>query len=305
MRRNRLPQALGRERQAASCFAGDPFFRKMARVIAENCLEVAVSTDPGIIRSHNEDSVFADARLGLAILADGMGGYNAGEVASGMATTRLAADLERVITSITLSEGGQEGDTATIERHLLNEVSAANFAVFHAAASSSRYAGMGTTLVLAWFHNNRMTVAHVGDSRLYRLRGEELAQLTRDHSLLQEQLDSGMITPEEARYSGNRNLVTRALGVDPVVDVEIGGFDVMRGDIVLLCSDGLNDMVEDEDIALALRTLGGNLQLAADHLVQLANDNGGRDNVSVILIKVRDEFATGRNWWQRMRDILK
>ncbi len=296
---------LGHGCQPASCFVLDPFFRKIARVITENCLEIAVSTDPGVVSSHNEDSVFADARLGLAIIADGMGGYNAGEVASGMATTRLAADLDRVISSSALQAACQAGDTATIERHLLNEVSAANFAVFHAAASSSRYAGMGTTLVLAWFHNNRMTVAHVGDSRLYRLRGDEFALLTRDHSLLQEQLDSGMITPEEARYAGNRNLVTRALGVDPAVDVEIGTFDVSRGDIVLLCSDGLNDMVEDEEIALALRTLGGNLQLAADHLVQLANDNGGRDNVSVILIKVREDFATGRNWWQRMRDMLK
>lgn len=305
MRRNAFPQVLGHGRQPAFCFVTDWFFRKIARVIAENCLEIAVSTDPGVIRSHNEDSVFADARLGLAILADGMGGYNAGEVASGMATTRLAADLERVISSTALQAACREGDTATIERHLLNEVSAANFAVFHAAAGSSRYAGMGTTLVLAWFHNNRMTVAHVGDSRLYRLRDEEFALLTRDHSLLQEQLDSGMITPEEARYSGNKNLVTRALGVDPVVDVEIANFDVSPGDIVLLCSDGLNDMVEDEEIALALRTLGGNLQLAADHLVQLANDNGGRDNVSVILIKVRDDFAAGRNWWQRVRDMLK
>lgn len=274
-------------------------------MIDENCLEVAVCSDPGVIRSHNEDSVFADARLGLAILADGMGGYNAGEVASGMATTRLAADLGRVILSSAQQDRRRGCDTAAIERHLVNEISAANFAVFHAAASTSRYAGMGTTLVLAWFYDNRMSVAHVGDSRLYRLRGEEFVLLTRDHSLLQEQLDSGMITPEEARYSSNRNLVTRALGVDPAVDVEIGVFDVRQGDIVLLCSDGLNDMVEDEEIAVALRTLGGNLQLAADHLVQMANDNGGRDNVSVILIKVRDEFATGRNWWRRLRDLLK
>lgn len=274
-------------------------------MIAEHCLEIAISTDPGVIRSHNEDSVFADARLGLAILADGMGGYNAGEVASGMTTTRLAADLERLITSSALQECRQGCDVATIERHLVNEISAANFAVFHAAASSPHYAGMGTTLVLAWFYDNRMSVAHVGDSRLYRLRGEEFSLLTRDHSLLQEQLDSGMITPEEARFSGNRNLVTRALGVDPTVDVETAVFDVQRGDIVLLCSDGLNDMVEDEEIALALRTLGGNLQLTADHLVQMANDNGGRDNVSVILIKVLSDFAAPRGWWQRLQQLLK
>jgi protein phosphatase len=184
-------------------------------------------------------------------------------------------------------------------------VGAANFAIFHAAQSTPQYAGMGTTLVLAWFYGNRMSVAHVGDSRLYRLREDRLQRLTRDHSLLQEQIDSGMITPEQARFAENKNLVTRALGVDPTVDVEIGDFDVQRGDIVLLCSDGLNDMVEDVDIELALSTLGGNLQLAADHLVQMANDNGGRDNVSVILVKIVSDFSAGRGWWQRLRELLK
>lgn len=274
-------------------------------MIAENALQVAISTDPGVIRSHNEDAVFADARLGLAILADGMGGYNAGEVASGMAITRLATDLQRLIVSSSLQEHIQGHDAGTIERHIINEVGAANFAIFHAAESSPQYAGMGTTLVLAWLYDNRMSVAHVGDSRLYRMREGDFELLTRDHSLLQEQLDSGMITPEEARYSENRNLVTRALGVDPTVDVEVRDFDVKQGDILLLCSDGLNDMVEDEEIALALRTLGGNLQLSADHLVQMANDNGGRDNVSVILIKVLSDFAAPRGWWQRLQQLLK
>jgi len=274
-------------------------------VIPENALEVAQSTDPGVIRSHNEDAIFADSRLGLAILADGMGGYNAGEVASGMAITRLAADLKRLIASSSLKDHVLGHDSATIERHIVNEVGATNFAIFHASESSPQYAGMGTTLVMAWLYDNRMSVAHVGDSRLYRLRGDRLELLTRDHSLLQEQLDSGMISPEQARYSDNKNLVTRALGVDPMVDVEVRDFDVMRGDIVLLCSDGLNDMVEDEEIALALRTLGGSLQLAADHLVQMANDNGGRDNVSVILIKVLADFSAPRGWWQRLQQLLK
>ena len=274
-------------------------------MIAENALEIALSTDPGVIRSHNEDAVFVDARLGLAILADGMGGYNAGEVASGMATTRLATDLERLIASSSLQDHSQGHDAATIERHILNEVSAANFAIFHAAQSSPQYAGMGTTLVLAWLYDNRMSVAHVGDSRLYRLRDDTLELLTHDHSLLQEQIDNGMISPEAARYADNRNLVTRALGVGPTVDVEIHDFDVRQGDVILLCSDGLNDMVDDEEIAIALRTLNGNLQLAADHLVQMANDYGGRDNVSVILIKVQADFAAPRGWWQRLQQLLK
>lgn len=274
-------------------------------MISDNALQVAISTDPGVIRAHNEDAVFADARLGLAILADGMGGYNAGEVASGMAINRLAADLRRLISSSSLLDRVEGHDAGTIERHIVNEVGAANFAIFHAAESSPQYAGMGTTLVLAWFYDNWMSVAHIGDSRLYRLRGADFELLTRDHSLLQEQLDNGMITPEEARHSAGKNLVTRALGVDPTVEVEVRDFDVRQGDILMLCSDGLNDMVEDEDIALALRTLGSNLQLAADHLVQMANDNGGRDNVSVILIKVLSDFAAPKGWWQRLQQLLK
>ena len=268
-------------------------------------LEMVVRSDPGLIRSHNEDAVFAEASLGIAILADGMGGYKAGEVASGMATTRLAADLARVISTASSQEGRCAFDAAEVEQHIVNEVEAANFSIFNASQSEPTYAGMGTTLVMAWFYDNRMSVGHVGDSRLYRLRGEKFEQLTRDHSLLQEQLDNGMITPEEARFSGNRNLVTRALGVDPVVEVEIHDFSVVPGDIVLLCSDGLNDMVDDHEIGLSLQTLRGNLQLAADHLVQMANENGGRDNISVILVKVLGDFASKRGWWQRLLARLK
>jgi len=264
-----------------------------------NALEMVMRTDPGMVRSHNEDSIYADAGLGLAILADGMGGYNAGEVASGLATTRLAEDIAGVINSPAVLKRGLK-DAATVDAHIINVVEAANLAIFNAARSCSQYAGMGTTLVLAWFYDNRMSVGHLGDSRLYRLRGDSFEQLTRDHSLLQEQLDNGIITVEQARYAENRNLVTRALGVDPEVDVEVHDFDVRPGDIVMLCSDGLNDMVEDDDIAVTLQTLSANLALAADHLVHMTNANGGRDNVSVILVKVVGDFASPRGWWQRL-----
>jgi protein phosphatase len=264
-----------------------------------DALEMVMRTDPGMIRSHNEDAIYADAGLGVAILADGMGGYNAGEVASGLATTRLAEDMAGVINSPAVLTRGLH-DAAVVEEHVINEVRAANLAIFNAAQSCSQFTGMGTTLVLAWFYDNRMSVAHVGDSRLYRMRGECFEQLTRDHSLLQEQLDNGIITAEQARYAENRNLVTRALGVDPRVEVDVNDYDVRPGDMVLLCSDGLSDMVEDHDIAVTLRTLGNNLALAADHLVHMSNANGGRDNVSVILVKVVGDFASPRGWWQRL-----
>lgn len=271
-------------------------------------LDVVTRTDPGMVRSHNEDAVFGSAEQGLVILADGMGGYNAGEVASGMATTLLSTNFARLL-GPTGDCRPQEMDAASgrriSHRHIEEEVAATNSAIYNAAQSQPQYAGMGTTLVMAWFYDNSVTVAHIGDSRMYRLRGGDFQAITRDHSLLQEQLDSGMITAAEARHSQNRNLVTRALGVDPQVVPELHDFPVQPGDIYLLCSDGLNDMVEDEEIDLTVQTLAANLELAADQLIQMANDNGGRDNVSVILVKVRGDFAAPRSWWQKLLAWLK
>ena len=268
-------------------------------------LEIATCTDPGMVRSHNEDSVAADASIGVAVLADGMGGYNAGEVASGMATTVLTAELQQLLAS---GEGRvMNGDAgrAHAESILRTEIAKANASIYQAAQSQPQYAGMGTTLVVALFYDNRVTVAHIGDSRVYRLRGDELVQITKDHSLLQEQIDSGMITPEQARFSQNKNLVTRALGIDPTVDAEIREYQTRPGDLWLLCSDGLNDMVSDEDIGMTLQALSGNLQLAAQQLVQMANDNGGRDNVSVVLVRVVRDYAMPRGLLARLFGWLK
>jgi protein phosphatase len=266
-----------------------------------DALEIVVRTDPGMVRGHNEDAVFANPNLGLAILADGMGGYNAGEVASGMATTLLSTELDAAFNATSPDEVDGETGAPFAHRCILEKVAATNSAIFNAAESQPQYAGMGTTLVTALFYDNRVTVAHIGDSRLYRLRGAEFGPITRDHSLLQEQLDSGMISAEEARHSQNKNLVTRALGVDPEVETEMHDHDVQPGDLYLLCSDGLNDMVEDEEIQLTLQMLGANLELAATQLIQMANDNGGRDNVSVILVKVLREFPAAKGWWVKFK----
>ncbi|MFY9329431.1 MAG: Stp1/IreP family PP2C-type Ser/Thr phosphatase [Georgfuchsia sp.] len=264
-------------------------------------LEVVTQSDSGMVRSHNEDSVYANQSLGVAILADGMGGYNAGEIASGMTTTLLASELARAFAEKPPYE--KDASASRAATALQAEIAKTNGAVYQAAQSQPQYAGMGTTLVAAVFHDNRVTVAHIGDSRLYRLRGGELSQVTRDHSLLQEQIDSGLITPEQARVSQNRNLVTRALGIDPQVEAEIHEYDVAPGDIYLLCSDGLNDMVSDDEIGMTLQMLAANLELCATQLVQMANDNGGRDNVSVILVKVKQPYPApigGRGWFSRL-----
>lgn len=264
-----------------------------------NALEMVVRTDPGKIRPHNEDAVFADPSSGLVILADGMGGYNAGEVASGMAATTLAQNLVPILNSPPLQSAAPV-DAAFIEQCLFDEISAVNMQILTASESEAQYAGMGTTLVAACFYDNRMCVAHLGDSRLYRLRAGHFEQLTRDHSLLQEQLDGGIITPEEARHAQNKNLLTRALGVEPAVEVEIHDYGMAPGDIVLLCSDGLNDMIDDEDMAQTLHEAGGNLSQAADELVRMANDNGGRDNISVILVRVCGDYSAHQGWWQKL-----
>ena len=258
-------------------------------------LEIATCTDPGMVRSHNEDSIAADPANGLVVLADGMGGYNAGEVASGMATTVIITEMRQILASAKPYDVAQGSSDEIAARMVREQVLKANSSIYQAAQSQPQYAGMGTTLVVCLFYDNRMLTAHLGDSRLYMLRDGSFSQVTRDHSLLQEQIDSGIITPEQAKKAQHKNLVTKALGIDPTVEPEIHEYPTRSGDIFLLCSDGLCDMVEDEDIAMTLQTLGkGNLKLAAQHLVQMANDNGGRDNVSVILVRVLREYPGRR-----------
>ena len=257
-------------------------------------LEIASCTDPGMVRSHNEDSIAADPANGLVVLADGMGGYNAGEVASGMATTVIITEMQQALAGMRPYDIDSRTNQEVAARLVREQVLKANTSIFQAAQSQPQYAGMGTTLVTCLFYDNRVLVAHLGDSRLYLLRDARFRQVTRDHSLLQEQIDSGLLTPDQAKNAQHKNLVTRALGIDPSVEPEIHEYPVRPGDIYLLCSDGLCDMVEDEDIGMTLTALGGNLKMAAQHLVQMANDNGGRDNVSVILVRVLRDYPGPR-----------
>ena len=263
----------------------------------KSALEVATATHPGMVRSHNEDSIAADAEIGLAVLADGMGGYNAGEVASGIAVELIRAEMKKILASKRPEDLNGSGAEGLIAEHAIR----ANTAIYQAAQSQPQYSGMGTTLIVALWHDNQISVGHIGDSRVYRLRGGKLEQVTRDHSLLQEQIDSGMITKEQARHSQNKNLVTRAVGIDPEVEAEVHTYPVQVGDIYVLCSDGLNDMVTDEDIELTLSSLQANLPLAAQQLVQQACDNGGRDNVSVILVRVVKDFTARTGFMDRFK----
>jgi len=257
-------------------------------------LTLVGQTDTGRVREHNEDTIATDPDVGLLVLADGMGGYNAGEVASGIAV--------KTITNL-VREGLMREDLAAIDRGtglsrpsivLRDAITRANKIIYQTARSQAECEGMGTTVVAALFYDNRISIAHVGDSRLYRQRGSQIAQVTMDHSLLQELVDRGFYSPEEAQRAANKNYVTRALGVEPQVEVEVQEHPVDKGDIFILCSDGLSDMVEDEDIRLTISTFGANLDTVAKQLIQLANENGGRDNVSVVLAHANEAFPASR-----------
>lgn len=240
----------------------------------------STQTDPGLTRENNEDASSFDEVSGVAVLADGMGGYNAGEVASSMAVSIIQNEMGRW-----LAEAGTVATVQDIRRALEICVSNANTAVYRAAHDNAHYAGMGTTLVAGVFRGADLVVGHIGDSRCYRLRQGELVQITRDHSLLQEQIDAGLLTPEQAALSMNKNLVTRALGVDDAVLLEVHEHTVEAGDSYLMCSDGLSDMVRDSDIARVLQ-LPLSLEQRAKTLVDTANANGGRDNITVLLVQV-------------------
>ncbi|UXY16181.1 Stp1/IreP family PP2C-type Ser/Thr phosphatase [Chitiniphilus purpureus] len=266
-------------------------------------LQMTGLTDAGLVRDHNEDALGFDPTLGYAVLADGMGGYNAGEVASGIAVQMLAHTVREGLSARAAHLRDLHG---VPHGHSLLEtaVQRANAAIYGTALAQPQCAGMGTTLVVALFFDNRVVLAHVGDSRCYRLRDGVLQQLTRDHSFLQEQLDSGLITPEEARYAGNKNLVTRAVGIDPDVETELNDFAAAPGDLYLLCSDGLNDMIEDDEIAEVLSGAHHDLPGAAAELVGRANAAGGRDNVSVLLVAIRKPYPAQPALWRKMSSLF-
>jgi len=241
--------------------------------------DFAALTDPGRVRANNEDCIAFDAALGLVLLADGMGGYNGGEVASGMAIALLQASFGRW-----LAHAGPHANPKAVRRALQMGTDEANAAILEAGIANVQLQGMGTTLVLAAFGPERAIVGHIGDSRCYRLRDGQLELLTRDHSLLQEQLDAGAITPEQAVQWPHRNLVTRALGIERHVELETHEHNARGGDLFLLCSDGLSEMVSDAQIfTILLQDI--TLSEKATLLVATANENGGRDNISVVLAR--------------------
>jgi protein phosphatase len=257
-------------------------------------------TDTGRVRDHNEDTIAFDSEIGLMVLADGMGGYNAGEVASGIAVKTIVGLVREAVEREDWRVHDPQAGLTRASIILRDAIVRANKIIFQTARTQPQCEGMGTTVVGALFFDNRVSIAHVGDSRLYRLRSDALEQLTMDHSLLQELVDRGFYSAEEAQRAANKNYVTRALGVEPNVDVEVQEHPVYKGDLYLICSDGLSDMVEDDDIHLTISTFGANLDNATKQLIQLGNDNGGKDNISVLVAEVVETFPAPRGVFDKM-----
>ncbi len=248
----------------------------------------AVASDVGRVRTNNEDSFLADPDLGIFAVADGMGGHASGEVASRLAVESLSESLARA---------RQEKDANLSADHtailsspanlLVNSIRLANQKIYKSAQENKEYKGMGTTLVAVYFSTTPSLVAHVGDSRLYHLRGQAVRQITEDHSWVWEQYKQGLIAREAIATSPHKNIVTRALGIQPTVDVDIQDLELERGDFLLLCSDGLSDLVRDEEMIVASRN-AKDLERHCNGLVRLANSRGGKDNITVLLIQVEE-----------------
>jgi len=262
----------------------------------QHVLEFAAFSDTGCVRDHNEDAIVVCADYGCAILADGMGGYKAGEVASAMTTQVIADYLCSKFDTAWFSRLGLQA--LNLSRWMIESIELANRHVLYSSQTNAECYGMGTTVVLACCSQDKLLLAHVGDSRAYRFRDSVLTCLTHDHSVLQEQLDAGLVTEEQARFSTIKNLITRAVGTQDSVSVELHAHQLKEQDLYMLCSDGLTDMLSHGEIQLLLQQNAGDLPICCKALIDSANAVGGIDNSSVVLFKVH--AMSNLTWLQRL-----
>lgn len=270
----------------------------------KNKVATVTMTDVGQVRDNNEDAVGEDPDLGLLVLADGMGGYKAGEIASGITIATVLDTVRENWKDLERDQADGESSFSAVGALLQEAVETAHTTIYQVSRSQPQCEGMGTTAVVALLHDNSISIAYVGDSRLYRLRSGQLSQVTTDHSLVEELIAKGYYSREEAKQSINKNIVTRALGIEAEVEVDVIEEPVEVGDLFLLCSDGLTDLVDDDTICLTLSNFADNLDLAAKKLIALANEQGGKDNISVVLARVDQPFAASGGWIQRIKGLF-
>ncbi len=261
-------------------------------------------TDTGLHRDHNEDTIGSNEDIALAVLADGMGGHRCGEIASAISVNTILEFTKKKIKQLTVNDIDKNTGTNIHSMVIRDAIRLANENVYNSAQSNKQYHGMGTTIVVALFYDNHVTVAHVGDSRLYRLRDNQLEQITQDHSYIQELLDCGIYNPEQAKNSKYKNLITSAIGIDKTIQVEIQEHSTKIGDIYLLCSDGVSDMIDDELIKSILITNSNDLEIGAAKIIQSANKNGGKDNISALLAKPIKPFPARNNLISRLTNLI-
>jgi serine/threonine protein phosphatase PrpC len=259
-------------------------------------------TDVGIVRKNNEDAFSHSLDKGLLVVADGMGGSACGEIASRMAVDVIRNYFQESAASIkTPLIGTYNDDFTETTNRLGSAVRLANMAIYEAARSNAQWQGMGTTIVCALLHNRKLCIAHVGDSRLYLIRAGDIEQLTDDHSVVAEQVKRELISREEAEKSEIKNILTRAVGTEAEVQVDLNELNMLGNDILVLCTDGLTNMVRDEEI-LSVVIAGRDPAVASQRLVELANEAGGQDNITAVVAYIIEEswlssminFFTGR-----------
>ncbi len=257
-------------------------------------LEIAGKTDPGCVRKNNEDSLAVVPELGLMAVADGMGGHSSGEVASQIATETIRDFADKMIggSKQLLPEGAADPARSARSKQLEFFVKTANTMIYEKARAFPKDHGMGTTIVAAIADERSMTVAHVGDSRLYLLRRGELQVMTEDHSLVMDQVRRGLITAEQAEKSAIQNILTRALGTEAEVVVDVQDHPLFPGDLVLLCSDGLTKMVPEAEIEKILEG-AESCASACDALIERARAAGGVDNITVVVARVPEDPGAG------------
>ncbi|MBT5720123.1 MAG: Stp1/IreP family PP2C-type Ser/Thr phosphatase [Gammaproteobacteria bacterium] len=247
----------------------------------QTLLKIAGYTDTGLRREYNQDHIGFDQELGIAVLADGMGGHKAGEIAAHMAVKFVLDKLRKFV----LQENSVSITGSQLLEFVSNTISSSNAEIYSAQEAEEAYKGMGTTIVATVVIGSQIYVGHVGDSRLYLYRNRTVQRLTKDHSLVQDLIDRGFYTEREARSASVGHVVTRALGTRPEVEVDANEEPLQAYDLLLLCSDGLTDMVSDWQIAEVIDENIADLEVAAKKLIALANHYGGKDNISVILMQ--------------------
>lgn len=248
-------------------------------------LIVGARTDQGLVRPNNEDNFYITEEKGILVVADGMGGHASGEVASKMAIDIIRDSLNAAGGENEPIIGKYNDAYSEVTNQIGSLIRLANMAIYEASQSDSRWQGMGTTLAAVIIDHKKLSIAHVGDSRVYLVRAGDIAQLTDDHTLVYEQVKREIMTKEEADVSKMKNLLTRAVGIRPEVEVDLDELTLADGDILILCTDGLSSMVTDDDI-LAVVTSTEDPSAACERLVDMANDNGGQDNITVVVASI-------------------